>query len=258
MFFRFSEDFIMINIKTKKEIKIMREGGKILAEILRELADAVRPGIETSDLETLARELIKQNGAKPSFLGYGDFPAALCTSINDEIVHGVPSERKLDDGDVLKLDIGILYKGFHTDTATTVIVGDGNMKDAKKQKLLNTTREALNIGIMKAKIGNTIGDIGHAIQKFAESNGYNVTRDLIGHGIGRELHEAPEVPNFGEPGVGPKLVEGMAIAIEPMLVTGDWKVKEKGHVFITKDGGLSAHFEHTVAIAKDGPEILTK
>lgn len=246
----------MINIKTKKEIEIMREGGKILAEILRKLADSVKPGIETSDLETLARELIKQNGVKPSFLGYGDFPAVLCTSVNDEIVHGVPSSRKLVEGDVLKLDIGIMHKGFHTDTATTVIAG--NVKDAQKQKLLNTTREALNVGIAKAKIGNTISDIGHVIQRFAESNGYNVTRELIGHGIGRELHEAPEVPNFGEPGTGPKLVEGMVIAIEPMLVTGDWRVKEKNHVFVTKDGSLAAHFEHTVVITRRGPVVLTR
>lgn len=249
----------MINIKTKQEIEIMHEGGKILAEILRKLADAVKPGMETMELENLARELIKQNGVKPSFLGYGDFPATLCVSINEEIVHGVPSSRKLVEGDVLKLDIGIKYKGFHTDTATTVVVGDppAGGKDAQKQKLLNTTREALTVGIAKVKVGNTIGDIGHAIQKFAESNGFNVIRDLVGHGIGRELHEAPEVPNFGELGTGLKLVEGMVIAIEPMLVTGDWKVKEKGFVFMTKDKGLAAHFEHTVAITENGPDILT-
>lgn len=253
----------MINIKTKQEIEIMREGGKILAEILRKLVAAVKPGMETMELENLARELIGQNAAKPSFLGYGGFPATLCVSINEEIVHGVPSSRKLVEGDVLKLDIGIKFKGFHTDTATTVVVASGesvesgDSKDVQKQKLLNTTREALAIGIAKAKIGNTISDIGHAIQKFAESNGYNVTRDLIGHGIGRELHEEPEVPNFGEPGTGPKLIEGMVIAIEPMLVTGDWKVKEKGFVFVTKDKGLAAHFEHTVVITENGPDVLT-
>ncbi len=246
----------MINIKTKQEIEIMREGGKILADILRKLVGAAKPGIETNNLEILARELIEERGIKASFLGYGGFPAVLCTSINDEIVHGVPSNRKLVDGDVLKLDIGIQHKGFHTDTATTVIVGDA--KDVQKQKLLNTTRECLSIGIAKAQIGNTIGDIGHAIQKFAESNGYNVIRDLIGHGIGRELHEMPEVPNFGDKGTGPELVEGMVIAIEPMLVTGDWRIKEKGHVFITKDRCLAAHFEHTVAITKSGPDVLTK
>lgn len=246
----------MIRIKTKQDIEIMREGGKILAGILQKLVEAVKPGITTKNLENLADELIKSNGVKSSFLGYKNFPASICTSINDEIVHGVPSDRMLIAGDVLKLDIGIQYKEFHTDTATTVIVGDS--VDSQKIKLLNTTQKALNVGISKAIIGNTIGDIGHAIQKFTEKNGFNVIRELIGHGIGRDLHEEPEVPNFGEPGSGPKLIEGMVIAIEPMLVTGDWKVKEKSFVFVTKDGGLAAHFEHTVAISRKGPMILTK
>src|SRR3989344_4595314 len=244
----------VINIKTKQEIEVMREGGKILAEILKKLVQAVKPGIETNDLESIARELIERRDVKPSFLGYGDFPAVLCISINEEVVHGVPSSRKLLDGDLLKLDIGIQHKGFHTDTATTVIVGESS--DPEKNRLLSITKEALNVGISKAIAGNTMGDIGYAIQKFAESNGFNVTRELIGHGIGKDLHEAPEVPNFGEPGTGPKIVEGMVIAIEPMLVTGDWKVKEKGFVFSTKDKGLAAHFEHTVAIVDGKPVIL--
>lgn len=245
----------MINIKTKQEIEIMREGGKILAEILRKLVQAVKSGIETNDLETLARSLIEEKRVKSSFLGYGDFPAVICTSINEEVVHGVPSGRELKDGDVLKIDIGIMHKGFHTDTATTIIVG--GVDDKEKKKLLQITKECLDIGISKAIIGNTIGDIGHAVQKHAEENSFNVTRDLIGHGIGRELHEPPEVPNYGEIGTGPKLIEGMVIAIEPMLVTGDWRVKEKGFVFYTKDKGLAAHFEHTVAITEKGPIILT-
>ena len=245
----------MINIKTKQEIEIMREGGKILAEILRTLVATVQPDMTTMDLENFAQKLISEAGAEPSFLGYNDFPCALCTSINEEIVHGVPSDRKIKSGDVLKIDVGVFYKGFHTDTATTVIVGD--VDDKEKKKLLHVARECLDIGISKAVTGNTMGDIGHAIQKHAESNGYNVTRDLIGHGIGRNLHESPEVPNYGEPGHGPKLTEGVVIAIEPMLVTGSWKTNEKGHVFVTKDKGLAAHFEHTIAIVDGKPQTLT-
>lgn len=249
----------MINIKTKEEIEIMREGGKILAEILKKLSDSVRVGITTDDLEKFARDLIDQYGVKSSFLGYNNHPAVLCTSINDEIVHGVPSERQLKDGDVLKIDIGLEYKGFHTDTATTVIVGLAKPEiEPLKIKLLNTTKEALRIGISKAVAGNTTGDIGHAVQKFVESQRFNVTRELVGHGIGRKLHEKPEVPNYGQPGEGVKLKPGMTIAIEPMVVTGHWKTKEKNSVFLTADGGLAAHFEHTIAITENKPLVLTK
>lgn len=247
----------MIKIKTEKEIEIMREGGKILAEILKKLSEAVKPGVTTNELEELARELVLSYGVKPSFLGYDGYPAALCTSVNDEIVHGVPSDRVLKDGDVLKLDMGVLDKGFHTDSAVTVVVGKG---DNEKTKLLSVTKEALNIGISKAKVGNTLGDIGSAIQEYVERNGFNVVRDLVGHGVGKELHESPQVLNYGKAGEGEKLVEGMVIAIEPMVVTSDWRIKnsQDGFGFVTKDGGLAAHFEHTVAITKRGPEILTK
>ncbi len=246
----------MINIKTKKEIETMRKGGKILAGILQKLVQAVKPGITTADIDTLARELIKSYGANPSFLGYNDFPAVICTSINEEVVHGVPSDRKLVAGDVLKIDVGILYKGFHTDTATTVIV-PGGKENKIKTKLLDVTREALNVGISKAVVGNKTGDIGSAIQKYVESQGFNVVRELIGHGVGAQLHEEPEVPNYGKAGTGVELVEEMVIAIEPMVVTGDWHVQERDMVFSTKDKGLAAHFEHTVAITKTGSEILT-
>jgi methionyl aminopeptidase len=265
------------SIKTEQEIQTMYEGGKILAEILKKLSEAVKPGITTNDLDELARELVLSCGVKASCLGYNGYPAALCTSVNDEIVHAIPSDRVLKEGDLLKLDMGVLHKGFHTDSAITVLVGQNDEVIHKTtsqvvypqvQKLINVTREALNIGISKAKIGNTLGDIGSAIQKYVEQNGFNVVRDLVGHGIGRKLHEPPQVLNYlsrpehrgGEPEEGEKLVEGMVIAIEPMVVAGDWRIKngKDGFAFVTKDGGLAAHFEHTVAITDAGPLILTK
>lgn len=241
----------------------MTVGGKILADILKELTKAVKPGVTTQELDKLARELVFKYGARSAFLNYNDFPAVLCTSVNNEIVHGVPSERKLEKGDLLKLDMGVLYKGFYSDSAVTVMVGGGFALDKTtrlNKKLLNVTRESLDIGIKKAKAGNTIGDIGAAIQEYVEDAGFNLVRDLVGHGIGRELHEEPQVPNYGEAGAGVELKPGMVIAIEPMVVTGDWKIKEgyDGFVFETKDGGMAAHFEHTVAITEKGPLILTR
>ena len=235
----------------------MREGGKILAEILKKLEKAVKPGITTNDLEKLADELILSYGVESSFLGFDGYPNILCTSLNDEVVHGVPSGRVLKEGDLLKIDMGVLHRGFHTDSATTVLVG--NKEDSVKRNLIQTTKEALEIGISKAKVGNTLGDIGVAIQKHVEDKGFNVIRDLVGHGIGRELHEPPQVLNYGKAGTGEKLVSGMVIAIEPMVVTGKWQIKngKDGYAFVTKDGGLSAHFEHTVAITNDGPVPLT-
>lgn len=249
----------MINLKTIEEIKIMKEGGRILSEILNKLSQPVVAGITTNDLEKLARELVLYYKVKPSFLGYDGYPAVLCTSVNDEIVHGVPSERVLKEGDVLKLDMGVLHKGFHTDSAMTVLVGDVEDAPPQVEKLLNVTREALNIGISKAKVGNTLGDIGSAIQEYVESSGLNVVKDLVGHGIGRELHEPPQVCNYGNAGTGEKLVEGVVIAIEPMVVTGDWRIKNSkdGFGLVTKDGGFAAHFEHTVAITDSEPVILT-
>lgn len=248
----------MINIKTEEEIEIMREGGKMLAEMLKKLAEKVEPGIATQDLEKLARELISSYGVKSSFLGYGGYPSVLCISINDEIVHAIPSERKIKEGDLVKLDFGIIHKEFHTDSAITVLVSGGK-DNVLKEKLLNVTRESLRIGISQAKAGNTLGDIGAAIQKFAESNGFNVVRDLVGHGIGRELHESPQVLNYGKAGTGEKLVVGMVIAIEPMVVTGKWQIKDgkDGFGFLTRDGSLAAHFEHTIVITDKEPRILT-
>lgn len=248
----------MSKIKTKKEIQMMKEGGEILAKILRKLAEEVKPGITTNHLEKLAREFVLSYGVEPSFLGYDGYPAVLCTSINEEIVHGVPSDKVLNPGDVLKLDMGIYHNGFHTDSAVTVIVGDD--KDPKKKELLKVTREALEVGIAQAKSGNTTGDIGAAIQEFVRANGFEVVQDLVGHGIGENLHEWPQVPNFGKRGQGYKLVPGMVIAIEPMVVTGKKRTKigKDGFSYITADKGLAAHFEHSVAITEKGPLILTQ
>ncbi|MBI2068953.1 MAG: type I methionyl aminopeptidase [Candidatus Yanofskybacteria bacterium] len=247
----------MLKLKTKEDIKIMKEGGEILAKILRKLAEEVKPGITTNYLEKLARELVLSYGVEPSFLGFENYPAVLCTSVNEEIVHGLPSERILGSGDILKLDMGVYHNGFHTDSAVTVIVGNDN--DPEKKELLRVTREALEIGIRQAKPGNTTGDIGAAIQEYVRKNGFEVIHDLVGHGIGEELHEWPQVPNFGKRGGGDELKPGMVIAIEPMVVTGKKRTKmgKDGFSFITADKGLAAHFEHTVAITEKGPLIFT-
>jgi methionyl aminopeptidase len=255
-----------MKIKTEKEIQIMKEGGAILAKILKELSAAVKPGISTEELDKLASELVFKYGAKPAFLNYNGFPAVLCTSVNEGIVHGLPSVRKLKEGDVLKLDMGVLYKGYNTDSAVTVLVtGKSKISTvfkkeySEKLKLMMVTKKALEIGIKQARAGNTVGDIGSAVQKFIEDEGFGVVRELVGHGIGRELHEPPQVPNYGKAGTGEKLVPGMVIAIEPMVTIGDWRIKEgpDGFVFETKDGSLAAHFEHTVVITHDKPLILT-
>jgi methionyl aminopeptidase len=248
----------MINIKTKEDIEIMRKGGKILASIIEELVVATKPGIMTKDLDKLAEELVLKNKVKPSFKGYDGYPSTLCASINDEIVHGVPSSKMLKVGDLFKIDMGVVYEGFHSDSAVTVIVGGSDL-DLTKQKLLDVTKESLSIGISKAIVGNTTGDIGASVQEYVEDKGLNVVIDLVGHGVGRELHEPPQIPNYGKPGTGAKLKEGMVIAIEPMVVTGEgrYRVDKDGYTFKTRDGGLAAHFEHTVAITKYGPQILT-
>jgi len=247
-----------VNLKTPQEIELMREGGHILAEILDVLVASVKVGIQTKELETMARELISVRGAKPSFLNYNGFPATLCVSINEEIVHGLPSERKLKDGDLVKLDLGVLYKGFHTDSARSVIVG--STQRLQIQKLIDVTAEALRVGIETAQPGKTLGDVGHAIHEYVKSQGFDVVRDLIGHGIGTEVHEEPEVPNYGKPGQGLVLKPGMVIAIEPMVVMGGHRIANgpDGYAYITADKKLSAHIEHTIAITETGPEILTK
>ncbi len=252
----------MISIKTADEIEIMKQGGRILAEILKKLSQEVKPGITTWSLEEKARELIREYpDAEPAFLNYKGYPARLCVSINEEIVHCLPADREIMPGDLVSLDFGIKYEGFNLDSAVTVLVEPekNDPQSSLKKDLIRSTKECLAKGIEMAKIGNKIGDISSAIQKYAEKNNFSVIRDLVGHGIGRELHEDPEVPNFGEKGMGPKLKEGMVIAIEPMLSSGSYEVKEdkKTLAWKTKDNSLSCHFEHTVAITKNGPLILT-
>jgi len=256
----------MIPIKTADEIEIMAEGGKILAEILKDLSAAIGPGIATKEIDKLARELCLSNGVKPAFLDYGGFPAAVCVSVNDEVVHGVPSDRVLKENDLVSLDMGISHMGFMADAAVTVPVLGGQSyrqwakANPEANKLLEVTKEALAVGMKYAKPGKKIGELAHAIQKVVEKNNFSVVRELVGHGIGRQLHEEPVVPNYGEDEDGPVLAEGMVIAIEPMVTTGDWRVIKgrDGFSYKTADGSLAAHFEHTVVVTKRDPMILTK
>jgi len=247
----------MIKIKTEKEIAIIAEGGKILAQALYEVEKMVKPGITTLELDRAAEALILSAGAKPAFKGYDGFPFSLCTSINEEIVHGIPSGRILKEGDIISLDLGVLYRDFHSDMAITVSVGKVSFE---AKRLINVTKKALKRGIKKVRPKNTTGDIGNTIQRYVEGQGYGVVRDLCGHGIGKDLHEDPKVPNFGKRGHGEKLVEGMVICIEPMVTAGDWHLTKSkdGYGYATKDGLLSAHFEHTIAITKKGSKILTE
>jgi len=245
-------------IKTKEEIKIMREGGKILALIMRELEKEVKPGVDTNYLNKVAEDLIFKYGAKPSFKGYHNFPASLCVSVNEELVHTVPSERKLEEGDIVSLDLGIEFKGLNTDMAVTIPVGD--KVDPDTLRLIRTTKKALKRGIRKVRDGVTLGDIGNTIQRYVEGQGYSVIRDLCGHGIGKEVHEDPQILNYGKRKTGMKLKEGMVICLEPMVSTGDYNLKKSkdGHGYITRDDSLSAHFEHTMVVTKSGVKILTE
>ena len=247
----------MITIKTKEEIEIMREGGKILVKIMKELGKKVQPGITTKELDRLAESLILKSGGKCSFKGYEGYPSCLCTSINEEIVHALPSDRALKEGEIISLDLGILYKGFHTDMAVTVPVG---RIDPEILRLIRVTKKSLKRGIKKVHPGNTFGDIGNTIQRYVEGQGFNVVRDLCGHGIGREIHEEPQILNYGKRRSGPEIKEGMVLCIEPMVTVGDWKIKKTadGYGFKTEDGSLSAHFEHTIAVTKNGCQVLTE
>lgn len=235
----------------------MAEGGKILAKIIREIAKQIRPGITTKYLDKVAADLIFRLGAKPAFKGFNNYPAVLCTSINEEIVHAVPSKRVLKDGDILTLDLGIKFKGYCTDMAITLPIGK---VDNQIKELIATTKKSLEIAIKQCKSGNHLGDIGWAIQNYTEKNGFNVIRDLVGHGIGKSVHEDPQILNYGEKRTGPKLVEGMVLALEPMICIGNYEIEKcaDGFAYRTKDRSLSAHFEHTVAITKRGPIVLTK
>jgi methionyl aminopeptidase len=252
----------MIIIKTPDEIAIMRKANRIVAEILAELAAAVRPGITTDELDRLAEELTYKNGARPAFKGYKPadvvYPKSLCVSVNDEIVHGIPSGRKLKAGDIVGLDFGVVYQGFYGDAARTVAVGD---VPESTRRLLSITRDSLYAGIEQARAGNRVGDIGRAVQEVVERAGYSVVTEFAGHGIGRRLHEDPQVPNYFRRGMpNPRLVEGMAIAIEPMVNEGgpELEILPDGWTAVTADGKLSAHFEHSVAITSNGPLILSE
>lgn len=248
----------MITIKSAREIETMAAAGRILAEALALVASRVEPGVSTLQLDDLAEEFILSHpGARPSFKGLYDFPKSLCTSINQEIVHGIPSpNRMLEEGDILSVDCGVCLDGLHADSAITVPVGEVTRETSQ---LLQATRSALEAGIRAAVLGNHVGDIGHAVQAVAEAAGYSVVRDLVGHGIGTSFHEEPQVPNHGRPKRGPRLVAGMTIAIEPMVNMGQPEIKtlDDKWTIVTADGTLSAHFEHTVVIEPDGPKILT-
>jgi methionyl aminopeptidase len=247
----------MISIKSPDDLKLMREGGRILATILYQVSKEVRSGVATKDLDRLAESLIFELGGSPSFKGYNRFPAAMCVSVNEEIVHGIPSDRALAEGEVVTLDLGILYKGFHSDMALTV--GVGNI-EPEIQRLIRVTRKALKRGIKKARVGNTFGDIGNTIERYVEGQGFGVVRELCGHGIGKRLHEDPQILNFGKRHSGPAIKAGMTFCIEPMVTIGDWhaKIAKDGVSYATKDKSWAAHFEHTVAVLPEGPEILTR
>lgn len=245
-------------IKTEEEIKKMREGGKILARVVKKVGQAVKVGISTKQLDDMAEQLIAKAGGAPSFKGYQGYPAASCISVNNEVVHGIPrADKILHEGDVVGIDIGLLYQGMFTDMARTVIVGQGSRQT---KKLIEVTAKALHHGIKEIKAGKTTGDFGHEVQRFAEKHGFSVVRSLVGHGVGRAVHEPPQVPNYGSKGTGTVLEEGMTVALEPMINIGKHEVAthEDGWTISTVDGSTSAHFEDTVLVTKRGVEILTK
>ena len=248
----------MIVLKTGRELKVMREACRISAEALRLAGNAVEPGVTTAEIDRIAEKYILSQGAVPNFKNYQGYPATACISINNEVIHGIPSKKRvIKSGDIVSIDLGAKFYGYHGDNAATFACGD--ITDEAK-RLIDTTRESLYEGIAAAVSGGRLGDIGHAIQQYVEQRGYSVVRKFVGHGVGTQLHEAPEVPNFGTPGRGIRLMPGMTLAIEPMINQGgyDVKVLPDGWTVLTKDGSLSAHFEHTVAITPDGPQILTK
>ena len=244
-------------LKTKTEFEAMRRAGKIVAALLALMEKEVRPGVTTKALDETAERFICSQGAEPAFKGYHGYPASICASVNEEVVHGIPGNRLLQEGDIVGIDVGVKIGGFYSDAARTFPVG---RVDEKSLKLIEVTREAMRRGIEKAVEGNRLSDISHAVQEYAEQNGYGVVRKYTGHGIGRSLHEEPQVPNFGRPNQGPKLVEGMALAIEPMLNVGTHDVEElsDGWTVVTKDGKRSAHFEQSIVVGKDRAEVLTE
>jgi methionyl aminopeptidase len=247
----------MIIYKSQSEIQAIRRANQVVAKILAELADKIRPGVETRELDRYAEKRTREMGAIPAFKGYRGYPASLCTSINEEIVHGIPSARRLRNGDILSIDFGAVLDGFYGDAATTFPVG---RVSPEAQRLIAVARESFYKGIEKAVPGNRIGDISAAVQQYVESQGFSVIRSFVGHGIGFSLHEEPQIPNFGIPGHGPKVKPGMVLAVEPMIALGNWDVEilTDNWTAITRDRSLSAHYEHTIAVTREGPEILSR
>lgn len=247
----------MIIIKSEREIELMKAANQIVAETHALLAEIIAPGITTTELDRIAGEYIVKCGATPAFEGYQGFPARVCISVNEEVVHGIPGTRRLEVGDIVGIDIGAIKHGYYGDAARTLPVGE--VSPSAKQ-LIEVTKEALNQGIAQARVGNRLTDISHAVQTYAESYGFSIVRQFVGHGIGRKMHEAPQVPNYGAPGRGPRLKKGMALAIEPMINIGDWEVKVLADQWtvVTADGSLSAHYEDTIVITDGDPLILTR
>lgn len=246
----------MVILRTPAEIEQMRRAGSLVGQVLERLREHVAPGVSTRELDAIAENMIRSRGGVPSFKGYRGYPASICASVNNEIIHGIPGDRMLVDGDIVSIDCGAMLGGYHGDAAMTFPVGDVS---AEAEKLMTVTREALNAGIAMARLKMRLGDIGNAIQRHVEANGFSVVRDFVGHGIGRHMHEDPQIPNFGPAGMGMRLRTGMVLAIEPMVNAGGHEVvvMDDGWTACTRDGSLSAHFEHTVAITDDGPEVLT-
>ncbi|HTV92495.1 MAG TPA: type I methionyl aminopeptidase [Verrucomicrobiae bacterium] len=246
----------MVTLKSAREIETMRRSGKITATVLTELMQIAKAGMTTAQLDEIAERGIRERGGIPTFKGYHGFPATICASVNDEVVHGIPSDYVLQDGDLLSIDIGTTLDGYVSDTAVTIPIGTIS-RDA--QRLLDVTQECLMIGIAQMQPGNHLGDIGAAVQRHAETHGYGVVRELAGHGVGTAMHEEPQVPNYGKAGAGLELRAGLVLAIEPMITQGDRKVEilKDGWTVVTADGKLAAHFEHTIAVTEDGPRILT-
>ena len=246
----------MISIKSPSEIEKMRAAGRLTAQARKLAGSLVRPGITTGEIDREVRKFIESRGAKPSFLGYGGFPASTCISINEVVIHGIPGSRKLKEGDIVSVDVGAYLNGFHGDCAATFPCGEVSQE---AQKLIDVTRQSFFEGIQFARVGQRVSDIGHAVQKYVEGFGYSVVREFVGHGVGSKLHEAPEVPNFGAAGHGARLQPGMVLAVEPMVCAGDWRVKvlKDGWTTVSADGSLTAHYENTILITDGEPELLT-
>lgn len=247
----------MIIVKSAQEINFMRQAGRIVAETLHELGKRICPGMTTGELNEFADDYIRKAGGEPAFLNYKGFPASICASVNNEVVHGIPGLRSLVNGDIISIDVGAFYQGYCGDSARTFPVGEIS---SEAERLLAVTKKALELGIEKAVSGNRIGDIGAAVQTFVEDNGFHVVRAFVGHGVGQQMHEAPQIPNFGKPGFGPRLESGMTLAIEPMVNAGTHEVAVMPNKWtvVTKDGSLSAHFEHSILVTEGQPEILTR